>query len=183
MKKVCVWMLLVILLLPLESCQSEGVVEMEQIPLEAHFEANRVNLSFREIDDLACRYNTQTILSRLKVAQYKSLGNNAFGASSCYTVVQGSDALCILWFDMDYCYTVRQIRYSKQYIEPEISAIKCGTPWLDVKEMDPEGDYDYMYASWSEAAKLSFHYFESGNGYIITYDSEREVEEIIHFIL
>lgn len=66
----------------------------------------------------------------------------------------------------------------KSVLKDDLLKIPFGMPVKQVQEIDPDGDYNFMYASWSGYPKKSYHYTSDGYVFSIYYDDAYEVMDI-----
>ena len=103
-------------------------------------------------------------LESLNIENYKALKN------CCYTVLQTTNGLQLLMFDSDGMHGIIQpVTFSSITNKKFVENLKVGTPLKNVMEVDPDGNYDFLYHSWTAYPQISYHYFEDGNCYSIEY--------------
>lgn len=100
-----------------------------------------------------------------------------------YTIVKTSQNLYLVWFDETekYCF-YRIIVFSDIESKTKIDRINKGDELDSVMQADPQGGYDFLYASWSGFPQISYHFFEDGSAYEILYE-DGIVSRIIVFII
>jgi len=90
-----------------------------------------------------------------------------------YTILKTTKGLVLLSFDADRILTpIRMITFSSSENEASISAVKPGSSLQEVMRCDPDGQYDFLYASWSDFPTFSIHFFEDGNAFYFQYDDD-----------
>ena len=87
-----------------------------------------------------------------------------------YTVVKTPDRLLLVTFYSDGSFMgTRKIVFSNPTSKKALEQIEIGDPINSVMRADEEGDYSFIYASYSEFPQVSFHFFEDGHCYEIHY--------------
>ena len=64
-----------------------------------------------------------------------------------------------------------------------VTQLETGMTLNDVQTADPDGYYNFLFTNWSDAPKYSYHYFETGDGFFILYDTDDFIISIDHFTL
>lgn len=72
----------------------------------------------------------------------------------------------------------KNIAFSHGITENDMDQITKGTTLSSIQKMDSDGDYSFLYASWSGNPAISHHYLENGIHYIIHYDKNLCVSHI-----
>ena len=176
MKKYLIIGLLVNILL-LVSC-TKGERMLEKVEQDSILYTQLIKTSdYNTVNDkLRKSENVYNILKELGIYQYKSIDYIN------YTAIKCSDGFYLLLFDVDGKYgTLEKIVFSSAE-EKSFYALHTGMTLEDVKKIDSNGTYDFVYHSWSDYPQLSYHFFESGECFMINYD-EHIIKEIVHFTI
>lgn len=98
-----------------------------------------------------------------------------------YQAVYRTDAgWALVSFDSERLFQgISEVQISGTLEASDFEIIKIGTKVAEVKELDPSGDYTFMYASWSNYPQCSYHYTRDGYEIAIFYDSSFSVSEIL----
>ena len=110
--------------------------------------------------------NLSMLCQSFHIQQYKKVNN------LIYVVIHTSKGLAIIFFDSGGNNPYMQlIKFSGREYESGISALKKNMSLQEAMEADPDGQFDFIFHSWSEYPQISYHYFESGNCYIVMYEN------------
>lgn len=87
------------------------------------------------------------------------------------TLFQTDKGHILVAFSSNKQYSYRKdIHLVKDILPAVFDNIAPGTPLSKVQQIDPLGDYSFLYTGTSEAPAISNHYLESGEHYTIYYD-------------
>ncbi len=75
------------------------------------------------------------------------------------------------------------ISFSKDENEEGIENLQPGVNLKEVLAKDPDGRFNFMFASWSGYPKVSYHYFKSGKCYEINYNEDLNIVGIISYTI
>lgn len=105
--------------------------------------------------------------------------------ASYYAVYKVSDSEWdLVYFDSERIFEgVSIIRISDGVTKKDFDGIGSGSNINDVKAIDPHGNYDFMFASWSGYPRYSYHYTEDGYKIVIHYNAEYNIIDIDKNIL
>ena len=133
--------------------------------------------SYKTIEKLINkRLNMMELGCCLEIEHYK------YSNESYYIVIKSDGGFIIIWFDAKMCYlSTSNILFSDDIYYASISSINVGDDLADVSVADKTGQFDFLYHSWSLYPKISYHYFENGECFVFTYDSENKVQSIWTF--
>ena len=107
----------------------------------------------------------------------KSLGN------LLYTVIKTSDSIYWVAFNADGSFAKNElIEFSSVDAQKSLEKVKAGDSLESVMRADDQGNYNFIYANWSEYPQISYHFFENGNCYMICYKN-RIVTDIYSFTI
>ena len=181
--KQLVLLLLFIALLCLSSCNSEinskdknimTIIDQNQILIKA----SMPTLNKEAQEYIACRPKLNELYESLSIKGYKSV-NNAY-----YTIIDIEGEWHLLSFQEDGTFVSdRLITFSDANSEEMIKQIEVGQQLAYVQSVDPDGQYDFLYAGWSDFPKYSYHFYESGNAYYIRYNDSDTVSSITKFTI
>lgn len=98
-----------------------------------------------------------------------------------YTVLLNTtEGYVLLWFDADEVYAYMKVIYfSDSQLETQLKNINIGTHLSTVQNIDPKGEYTFLYASSTQQSNVSYHYFKNGTYYKIFYDNSYKVTRIV----
>ena len=114
---------------------------------------------------------TDKFIKKYGVEKYKSVTEG-----SNYTIIKSSEGVVLITFDADRKNAGSElISFSSETIEGALDNVKIGDQLSTVMEIDPLGNYDFMYASWSNYPRISYHYV-GDFGYSIVYDNTTVIE-------
>ena len=99
-----------------------------------------------------------------------------------YTVVRTEKARYLIIFDEeDKADLLHLITFST--VDSDVVAqIPVGTTFSEIMKLDPDGQYNFLYTSWSGAPQISYHFFESGKCFRLLY-SNKELVQITPFTI
>lgn len=109
---------------------------------------------------------TDRFIRKYNVEKYKSVieGIN-------YTIINSSEGGVLITFDADRKNARSElISFSSDTIEGALDNVKLGDQLSDVMEIDPLGNYNFIYASWLNYPRISYHYVGDSR-YSIVYDN------------
>lgn len=91
-----------------------------------------------------------------------------------------TEGYVLLGFDADEVYSyMKVIHFSDSQLETQLNNISIGTHLSTVQNIDPKGDYTFLYTSSTQQNNVSYHYFKNGTCYQIFYDDSCRVTRII----
>ena len=109
---------------------------------------------------------TDKFIKKYGVEKYKSVTEG-----SNYTIIESSEGVVLITFDADRKNaSSKLITFSSDTIEGALDNVKIGDQLSTVMEIDPLGNYDFMYAGWSDYPRISYHYVGDFS-YSIVYDN------------
>lgn len=118
-----------------------------------------------------------TFCARYNVNKYKSF------ASGYYTVLKVSDGYTMVLFDnTGENINVKKIKFSPMANKENLCDLSIGRMLSDVKQADPDGQYDFLLHSSKKYPQLSYHYFQDGTCFCVKYN-EGEIISITSFTL
>lgn len=132
------------------------------------------------MEDFAQAYHVEYFKSvKCSSDMPKSVKPRAF-----YTVMDTDKGLVCISFDEQQAYSCMWIIWFSDNVKSrEMDALKVGMDISDVQEIDPSGNYSFGYISTSEVDRVSYHYFIDGNCYVICYDEDMHIIDILHHTL
>lgn len=68
------------------------------------------------------------------------------------------------------CSGFQRISVSEKAYLQDFENIAIGTSVFEITKLDPDADYDFLYASWTEYPKVSYHYTADGYRVTLYYD-------------
>lgn len=109
---------------------------------------------------------TDKFIRKYNVEKYKSV---AEGIN--YTIINTSEGFVLVTYSTDRKTANSElISFSSNTIEGALDNIELGDQLSDVMEIDPRGNYNFIYASWSNYPRISYHYVGNSR-YSIVYDN------------
>lgn len=119
----------------------------------------------------------RTFCKALDISHYKTVSN------SLYTVIRTTNGYYVSLFDEEGgSATLLPIRFSQSSDQEQVSNLRVGMTLSDARKADPNGQYDFIYHSWSGYPCISYHYFENGYCYSIEY-ADNSISNIICFTI
>ena len=101
-----------------------------------------------------------------------------------YTVIGTEEGPIIVYFDTDMSFNNwEKISFSEDSACESLKNVNKGSSVEEVRKLDPNGSYPFLYSSWTEYPKVSYHIFENGMVYLIHYDSSSKVLGIENYTL
>ena len=101
-----------------------------------------------------------------------------------YAVLKTDQGWVIIYFDKDEKFSnEQQIIISENTNKDIMDSLKIGMSLEEVRKADPDGDYSFIYFSWSGYPQVSYHYLADGNVYYISYDDSFCISDIYTFVL
>lgn len=88
-----------------------------------------------------------------------------------------------LTFDSSQQYIGKEILRVSTATSKSLSKIEIGMSVEVVQEIDPEGNYSFMYASWSGFPAISYHYTTDGYQFFVHYNDFWQVDKITSELL
>ena len=114
---------------------------------------------------------------KTNISQYKSI--NGFR----YVILKTNKGIFLILFDLDDRYTtMKQVTFSPDINRDRIASLNVGASLSSVQEADPNGQFDFLWHSWKNYPKVSYHYFESGECFVIKYE-ENVIIDIFYLTL
>ena len=116
--------------------------------------------------------------SELHIAHYKTFEEGS------YIVLKTSRGLFLVVFDENGVYeSRREITFSKNDGAGFFDALRIGKTTLDdVRAAEPDGQYDYLEAGWTEFPRYSFHFFRNGEACRLWFEND-VLTEILRFTI
>ena len=71
----------------------------------------------------------------------------------------------------------------KGVLKDDLLRIPIGVSVKQVQKIDPDGDYDFMFTSWSGYPQTSHHYTSDGYAFSIDYNDAYEVVGISYCLI
>ena len=133
----------------------------------------------KEVDRLEAESASLTeFCSALNIGYYKKTEDEA------YTVIRTGKGLFLVTFNADGVYeSRREITFSKNDGASFGASLQTGTTTLkSVQDAEPDGQYDFLYAGWTDFPTYSVHFFKNGDCYWLWYEDD-VLSEIIHFTI
>ena len=180
MKKICMILIFCLFFCVFQACQKTSQFELTEVGQETVlYPTLGGELSFKTVQKvLEKRSDMKEIFQQLGIRQVKRIDRYR------YTPIKTDEGLFLLVFSESgtYEYLIK-INLLGAEVEREFSMIKVNTSLDDVTKLDPpDGQYPFMYASFRDVSQFSYHFFESGNGWLIRYQND-VITEIIHFTI
>ncbi len=180
MKKLKRILFLFLVLVVFNSCagyQKKELTAVDQTVIL--YSQQKKTVSFKKIQEEAKKAWSLTEFCReYQLYSYKTLANGT------YIVLNTTEGYVVVWFDSEGNNPrVQNISFSSAENYNALSNIQLGMPLDSVKKADPTGQYDFLLASWSEYPKISYHFFESGNCYVVFYDEDYNVKDFHAFTI
>ena len=124
------------------------------------------------------RANMNDMCKALNISQYKQVDNEY------YIIVKTTEKSFRICFDSEgeYMFTIT-INFSPIANKEALSNLKEGARLEDVMEADPEGDYPFLYASWTLYPRYSYHYFEDGSGFHFCCEQDEDGNYVVYKIV
>ena len=115
-------------------------------------------------------------LSSLGIKRFKKIGNLK------YSVVMTEEGLYIpLFSENDAFVSMIPVMFSKDI--SFMDKVELGMDLNSVRDLDPNGLYDFIYHSWKDYPKISYHFYENGSALAIKYNDECKVSGILCFTI
>ena len=95
------------------------------------------------------------------------------------SIVKTEQGWVLLFFDSDGTFLrIQELGALNSTSKDDFLEVTVGMSVYDIQEIDPKGNYNFMYASWSEYPRMSFHYTSDGYEIIVSYNSRYNVINI-----
>lgn len=91
----------------------------------------------------------------------------------------------LIVFDKDRKFAnMKEIHWSKNFDKSEfMEQLKVGLTLAEVQQFDPDGDYTFLYVSWTDYPQKSYHYSSDGFEIIISYGEDACITDISSFLV
>lgn len=88
-------------------------------------------------------------------------------------------------FDKDRKFVnMKEIHWSKKLDKSDfMEQLKVGLNLAEVQKLDPDGDYTFLYVSWTDYPQKSYHYSADGFEIIISYGNDNCITDISSFLV
>lgn len=95
------------------------------------------------------------IIDKYNLSKYKSIGDMH------YTMIKTDEGWILICFgnDINEC-SYKLVNFSSNISEYDMNKIIKGDTINDVKNIDPNGDYEFQSHSWSEYPQISYHFID-----------------------
>ena len=172
----------IILILLLPACNGASVLKEVGQDVILYPQTESV-LEFNEVESaVKQKVEIQDFCKQFDITQYKTYQYKT-RQSIAYVVCKTTDGPYLIFFDsVDPNCTMERISFSSTDSQSIVDKLQPGMMLRDVQLADPEGQFHYVYASFSGNKQYSCHYFETGECYYILY-SGGVIEEIINFTI
>ncbi len=121
--------------------------------------------------------NMESFCEEMNISQYKVIDNMKY-----IVLNTGKGFYWVLFDENGQHATLRQVKVSPLDNLDKIEKLSIGMALEDVKDADPDGQFDFTYHSSNRYPKYSYHYFENGWCYYICYEDDT-IDKIICFTL
>jgi len=100
------------------------------------------------------------------VKQYKSIDDKK------YIILNSDVGIITIWYDnKDQLINLKYANLSSEASNDFINAISIGDSLSHVSNLSPDGNYDFLYTSYTKNPEVSYHFFSDGKCYEIHYDN------------
>lgn len=106
-----------------------------------------------------------------------------------YMVLKTDRGINIAFFHFDKTFNFfENVKFSEDEYEKGLDEIFNGDyanlSFVDIRKIDPSGQYPFLYTSWSGNFKFSYHFFTSGNCYKVNYNKDSgKVVNVLKFTI
>lgn len=106
-----------------------------------------------------------------------------------YMVLKTDRGIDIAFFNFNKTFSrFENVKFSEDEYEKGLDEIFNGDyadlSFVDIRKIDPSGQYPFLYTSWSGNFNFSYHFFTSGNCYRVNYDKDSEkVVSVLKFTI
>ena len=101
-----------------------------------------------------------------------------------YTLAKIDDGILLIDFDLDKNYkSCRKISFSDCSTIDHMNKLSTGDSLEKVRNIDRNGDYPFLYAGRTDYPKISYHFFNDGSVYVVSYDESFCILSLSKYIL
>lgn len=205
MKRIFVFLILIIYVFCLSSCNEKNGGQLMEVSQDKiiYTEIDKT-LEYNEIKDFLKKNNTmESFASEFGVKYFKAIHysvpnevlqtmektSSELTFDEPYMVLKTDRGIDIAFFNFNKTFSrFENVKFSEDEYEKGLDEIFNGDyadlSFVDIRKIDPSGQYPFLYTSWSGNFKFSYHFFTSGNCYRIMYDQKAEfVVSVLKFTI
>lgn len=99
------------------------------------------------------------------------------------TVKTNTGYVIIHFYSDNSLMSYQSIALSNQTALDEMLQLEVGMNVTEVRSIDPNANYNFLFSGSSQLSKISFHYFPDGNVFELYYNEHLELSEIRNYII